>query len=55
MFFLLSSGYPNVTYHEQQSLQRHHLGGGAESRAGEPVWEVEAFGDSGASDQSEEL
>ena len=51
MFFLLSSGYPNVTYHEQQSLQRHLLGGGA----GEPVWEVEAFRDSGASGQSEEL
>ena len=54
MFFLLSSGYARVTYHEQQSLQRHLLGGGEES-AGEPAWELEAFGDGGASGQSEEL
>ena len=41
--------------HEQQSLPRHPLRGGAGSPAREPAQALEVLGDSGASDQPEEL
>ena len=51
----LFSGYRSVGNHEQQSLPRHPLRGGAGSPAREPAQAQEVFGDCGASDQPEEL
>ena len=51
----LFSSYHGVGNHEQQSLPRHPLRGGAGSPAQEPAQMQEVFGDCGASDQPEEL
>lgn len=42
-------------YHEQQSLPRHPVRGGAEGPPQEPAQALEVSGDSGATDQPKEL
>ena len=50
----LFSGYHSARDHEQQSLLRHPLRGGAGSPAREPAQTLEVSGDGGAADQPEE-